>query len=162
MPFLLRNLTLNPGDEEAALRALVALKIGVRESEITSLALVRKGVDARKKGRIKLVYTVQFALSDESRVTVGGDLSRLEAAPGARCPQLASAAGIVIGGMGPAGLFTALRLAEYGLTATVLERGRPVDERARDVAHLRRGTRVRRRADSRRGASRGRALAEHG
>ena len=54
MPFLLRNLTLNPGEGEGTLRPLVALKIGVRESEITSFALVRKGVDARKKGRIKL------------------------------------------------------------------------------------------------------------
>ena len=136
MPFLLRNLTLNPGEEEALLRPLVALKIGVRESEITGLTLVRKGVDARKKGRVKLVYTVRFALSDESRVGVGGDLSRLEEAPAASFPRLSRSGGIVIVGMGPAGLFAALRLAEYGLSGVVLERGRPVDERARDVARF--------------------------
>jgi len=136
MPFLLRNLTLNPDEEEAALRPLVALKIGVRESEITGLSLVRKGVDARKKGRIKLVYTVQFALKDESGLTVGGDLSRLAAVPPPVFPRLSGAGGIVIVGMGPAGLFAALRLAEYGLAGLVLERGRPVDERARDVARF--------------------------
>jgi uncharacterized protein len=136
MPFLLRNLTLNPGEEESTLRRQVALKLGVRESEITDLSLVRKGVDARKKGRIKLVYTVQFALRDESRVTTGGDLSRLEPAPQASFPRLSPAAGIVIVGMGPAGLFAALRLAEYGLSGVVLERGRPVEERARDVARF--------------------------
>jgi uncharacterized protein len=136
MPFLLRNMTLNPGDEEDTLRPLVAQKIGVRESEITSLTLVRKGVDARKKGRIKLVYTVQFALRDESRLTVGGDLSRLEAPIPPRFAKLAKSDGIVIVGMGPAGLFAALRLAEYGLSAVILERGRPVDERARDVSRF--------------------------
>ena len=40
---------------------------------------------------------------------------------------------IVIAGSGPAGLFTALRLAEYGLTATIIERGQPVEQRALDV-----------------------------
>jgi len=136
MPFLLRNLTLDPGEEESSLLPLVALKLGIRESEITSLALVRKGVDARKKGRIKLVYTVQFALKDESRLAAGGDLSRLEPQGEPRFARLARGPGIVIVGMGPAGLFTALRLAEYGLTAHVLERGREVDERARDVSRF--------------------------
>jgi uncharacterized protein len=136
MPFLLRNLTLNPGEEEAALRRLVAQKLGIREPEITSLSLVRKGVDARKKGRIKLVYTVQFALADESQLTVGGDLSRLDPAPAARFPQLPGAEGIVIVGMGPAGLFAALRLAEYGLSGIVLERGCPVEQRSRDVSRF--------------------------
>ncbi|HBG07756.1 MAG: hypothetical protein A2075_10625 [Geobacteraceae bacterium GWC2_58_44] len=136
MPFLLRNLTLNPGEEESSLRPLVALKLGVRESEITSLTLVRKGVDARKKGRIKLVYTVQFALRDESKLSAGGDLSRLEAPKPLRFPRLPGNSGIVIVGMGPAGLFAALRLAEYGLTALILERGRNVDQRARDVSRF--------------------------
>jgi len=40
---------------------------------------------------------------------------------------------IVIVGMGPAGLFAGLRLAEYGLHATFVERGRPVEDRVRDV-----------------------------
>jgi uncharacterized FAD-dependent dehydrogenase len=136
MPFLLRNLTLNPGEEESSLRPLVALTLGVRESEITSLALVRKGVDARKKGRIKLVYTVEFALKDESRITAGGDLSRLEPQAPQHFSRATRASDIVIVGMGPAGLFTALRLAEYGLTAVILERGRSVDERARDVSRF--------------------------
>jgi uncharacterized protein len=136
MPFLLRNLTLNPGEEESSLRPLVALRLGIRDSEITSLTLVRKGVDARKKGRIKLVYTVQFTLRDESRVPVGGDLSRLEAAGEPQFPRLSGNGGVVIVGMGPAGLFAALRLAEYGVTGVVLERGRSVDERARDVSRF--------------------------
>ena len=136
MPFQLRNLTLNPDEDESALRPLLATKLGIRESEITSLSLVRKGVDARKKGRIKLVYTVEFALCDESRLEAGGDLSRLEPRGELHFPPLAPKGGIVIVGMGPAGLFAALRLAEYGLTATLLERGCDVDQRARDVSRF--------------------------
>ena len=136
MPFQLCNLTLNPGEDESSLRLLVAQRLGIRESEITSLSLVRKGVDARKKGRIKLVYTVEFALRDESALTAGNDLSRLEPLPERSFPKLAPQAGIVIVGMGPAGLFAALRLAEYGVSATLLERGCEVDQRARDVARF--------------------------
>ena len=134
MPFLLLNLTLDPGMEDGSLRSLVAARLGIRDSEITSFSLVRKGVDARKKSAIKLVYTVQFALRDESRLEEGGDLSRVEPPREPRFPRLSGGGRIVIVGMGPAGLFAALRLAEYGLTAKLLERGRDVDRRASDVS----------------------------
>lgn len=136
MPFLIRNLTLNPGVEENALRPLAAAKLAVRESEITALTLVRKGVDARKKGAIKVVYTVQVTLADESRVRAGGDVTPVEPRVPLRLPRLQSPERIVIVGMGPAGLFAALRLAEYGLSARVLERGRDVDRRASDVSRF--------------------------
>ncbi|TSK06089.1 MAG: hypothetical protein FPO08_14825 [Geobacter sp.] len=136
MPFLLRNLTLSPGVEESALRPLAAAGLGVRESEITELTLVKKGVDARKKGAIKLVYTVRVSLADESRVKPKGDVTRVEPPAAPRFPRLSSSERIVIVGMGPAGLFAALRLAEYGLTARILERGRDVDRRAKDVSRF--------------------------
>jgi uncharacterized protein len=136
MPFLLRNLTLNPGEDESRLRALVARATGSAESDIVSLALVRKGVDARKKGRIKLVYSVEFALKDESRVRVGGDLTRVEPKSEQAFPKLTSQGEIVIVGMGPAGLFAALRLSRYGLKARLIERGRKVEERALDVSRF--------------------------
>lgn len=136
MPFLLRNLTLKPGDEESSLRPLAAAQLCVPESEITSLTLVRKGVDARKKGAVKLVYTVQVALKDETRVRLTDDLSRISPPTARQFPRLCAKKRIVIVGMGPAGLFAALRLAEYGLTALILERGRDVDRRAGDVSRF--------------------------
>ena len=43
-------------------------------------------------------------------------------------------------GSGPAGTFAALRLAEAGLTSTIVELGKPVQPRRRDLATLQRGT----------------------
>ena len=42
----------------------------------------------------------------------------------------------VVAGMGPAGLFAALLLAQAGQQPIVLERGAPVEERSRDVEHF--------------------------
>ena len=136
MPFQFRNLTLDPGQDESALRPLIASKLGLDEESIVSLTLVRKGVDARKKGRIKLVYTVEFTLAAGLCPELGGDLSLIERPVAPPLPRIPRTPGIVVVGMGPAGLFAALRLAEYGLTATLLERGREVDQRARDVSRF--------------------------
>ena len=46
---------------------------------------------------------------------------------------------VVIIGSGPAGTFAALRLAEAGVPATILERGKPVQPRRHDLAQLTRG-----------------------
>lgn len=140
MPFLLRNLTLQPGEDEERLLPAAARKIGLPPEALADFRIVRKAVDARKKPRVLLVYGVAFSLTDEARwsrllVRTAG----LEAIPEPAPLQFArigrpAADPVVIVGMGPAGLFCALRLAAHGIDATLLERGRPVEERVRDVA----------------------------
>jgi len=140
MSFLFRNLTLQPGQDEGSLAALAARCFGVDPATLLQFRILRKGVDARKKPRILLVYTVSFTVDDESAFW-----KRHHATPNfeqlpAEIPPLflkrTSADPIVIVGMGPAGLFCALRLAAYGIAATVIERGRPVEERVLDVARF--------------------------
>ncbi len=137
MPFLFRNLTLLPGESEELLLEKVAARFSLLRSDITHFAVVRKGIDARKKPQIKLVYTVEFGLKDEERFRGRGPDDRdLEYVAERKAPVFGKVRiqkRIVIAGMGPAGIFAALRLAEYGLTATVIERGKPVEERVKDV-----------------------------
>lgn len=140
MPFIYRNISLSPADGEDTLPTLVALQLGLPHDTLSGFRVVRKGVDARRKQRVKLVYTVSFMVDDEAvlrrRIASDSGLTDLEWRPDPQ-PQLyipvRSAQRIVIVGSGPAGLFTALRLAEYGLSATVIERGQPVEQRALDV-----------------------------
>jgi uncharacterized FAD-dependent dehydrogenase len=136
MPFLLRNLTLDLGESEDLLPGIVGARFCLQPGEITRFAVVRKGIDARKKPRIKRVYTVEFALADEEGFRSSHEGAGLEYVPERKPTIFQRVNGgkrAVIAGMGPAGLFTALRLAEYGLTATIIERGRPVEERLKDV-----------------------------
>ncbi|ACM21871.1 FAD-binding oxidoreductase, putative [Geotalea daltonii FRC-32] len=136
MPFLLRNLTLDLGESEEFLPAIVCARFSLQPEDITRFAIIRKGIDARKKPRIKLVYTIEFAVADEELFKLshqGGDLEYVAEKKPPVFERVACDKRIVIVGMGPAGLFAALRLAEYGLTATIVERGRPVEERLKDV-----------------------------
>ncbi|MBV5338300.1 MAG: FAD-dependent oxidoreductase [Deltaproteobacteria bacterium] len=135
MPFIYRNLCLTSHDSEENLPVLLAAKLSVPLSSVRNLRIIRKGIDARKKAQIKLVYTLSFSGDDVVRLCLGGDPA-LEWQEEKVVPVLAhlqSHKRIVIVGSGPAGLFAALRLAEYGLTATIIERGEPVEQRALSV-----------------------------
>jgi len=137
MPFIYRNLTISTHDGEENLPTLLAALIGLSVADLSDFRIVRKGVDARRKPHVKLIYTLSF-----STVKHAALLARLDRIPNLEWqaePQatvftpLRSAKRIIIVGSGPAGLFTALRLAHYGLTATIIERGQPVEQRALDV-----------------------------
>lgn len=137
MPFIYRNLAVSPHDGEENLLPLLAPLIGLAPADISDFRIVRKGIDARRKQRIKLIYTVSFMTVDQaallSRLTQIPDLE-WQAPPQATVfTPVRSEQRIIIVGSGPAGLFTALRLAQYGLTATIIERGQPVEQRALDV-----------------------------
>lgn len=138
MPFLLRNFALDFRIAEDDIQGRLLKRIRIAREDITAWRIVRKGLDARKKSSIRYVYTIAFSVRDEA-----GCLERFSSDPdivliedeetGCQFSRLSSRRRIVIAGMGPAGLFAAIRLVEYGLSPTIIERGRPVEERVRDV-----------------------------
>lgn len=138
MPFLLRNLALNPGEGDECLKGLLLARFSLDPDELACFRVVRKALDARKKSRIKFVYTIEFTLNDEAgfwrQHRHDPDIEIIQAKKQPHFPRLANERRIMIAGMGPAGIFAGLRLLEYGLTPTILERGRPVAERVKDIA----------------------------
>jgi uncharacterized FAD-dependent dehydrogenase len=137
MPFIYRNLTLSPDSAEEDLPALVAARIGISTADFITFQIVRKGVDARRKPRVKIIFTLAFSVSTtealRAKVAAITDLEWQEELQVTQHSPIVSQERIVIVGSGPAGLFAALRLAEYGLTATIIERGQPVEQRALHV-----------------------------
>jgi uncharacterized FAD-dependent dehydrogenase len=133
---------------EDALRPAIVARLGLRDADLASFTVFRRGYDARKKTAIVLIYTIDCALAvDESAVLArfAGDAHirptpdttyrfaghapagfYAEAGPGAR-PRP------VVVGFGPCGLFAALILAQMGLAPIVLERGKQVRERTKDT-----------------------------
>ena len=135
MPFIYRNLAISINDSEESLLLVLAAKLAVDVTVLNDIRIMRKAVDARKKQNIRLVYTLSFAANAAFHKKIGSDSSvewQSDEVPEVMAPVI-SPKQIVIVGSGPAGLFAALRLAQYGLTATIIERGEPVERRALTV-----------------------------
>lgn len=120
-------------------------KIGGRDFFIKEWEIVKESIDARDKNHIVRVYSVDFNVASRKnpkknlRLPSAGKL-RLEIAPDMRYVPAEPAEGAaplaarpVVVGLGPAGLFCGLILAQAGYRPLILERGKDVDRRHEDV-----------------------------
>lgn len=117
---------------EQQLKAFIVADKGLRANEVTAVRILKRSIDARQR-TIFVNLTV--------RVYVNEMPEKLEYVPTVYnnvegCPQ------VVVVGAGPGGLFAALRLIELGLRPVVIERGKDVRERKKDLARIGREQRV--------------------
>jgi uncharacterized FAD-dependent dehydrogenase len=140
VPLLIRNFALDFTTGEDTLLENPLRCLPIRPDEVTGWRLIRKALDARKKTSIRYVYTIELTVRNEAacleRLKHNPDVTTVEKEEPKPFPRTAAGKRIAIVGMGPAGLFAALRLSEYGLRADIYERGLPVEERVRSVEQL--------------------------
>lgn len=137
------DLSLPLDHDEAALRAEVLRRLGLREDGLASFSVVRRSHDARKRTDIRRIYSVDAVVRDEASVlrSVRHDV-RIGPAPDTRyrpvthAPQGGGASRPVIVGMGPCGLMAGLLLAQMGFRPILLERGKRVRDRTQDTWDL--------------------------
>ena len=111
---------------EQALRSWLADEYGFDVRTITAVRILRRSIDARQRTifvNLKVrVFINEQPADDAYQHTDYPDVSER--------PQ------VIVVGAGPGGLFAALRLIELGLRPIVLERGKDVHERKKDLAQI--------------------------
>ncbi len=130
------KLPLHHADE--ALPAAICRRLRVTPRDMIRFNVARRGHDARDKGNIQLVYSVDVTLKNEAAVLERFRRDRdVQRTPDTRyhmpsTPPAGAKRPVVIGA-GPCGLFAALILAQAGYRPIILERGKVVRERTQDT-----------------------------
>lgn len=120
------QLNLSPAEsaDDTVIRKKSTHLAGLTPDSISAIRVIKRSVDARKKD-IRVNLTVELY--------EGESFPPLEPF---RPKNVSGSKEVLIVGAGPAGLFAALRLIEAGMRPVILERGRDVSSRKRDIARI--------------------------
>ncbi|MBD2177542.1 NAD(P)/FAD-dependent oxidoreductase [Pseudanabaena sp. FACHB-1998] len=130
-----------------ALKLAILKKLQIEPAELISYSIFKRSHDARRKGEIAFVYILDVETTQEQKlrdrfskdphVMLTPDMSYryVAKAPEDFSDRLAnnSAQRPIVIGMGPAGMFAGLMLAQMGFRPLILERGKPVRDRTVDT-----------------------------
>ena len=124
---------------EGDIRAAILGRLRISADDLISHVIFKRSVDARKPSAILFTYTLDVTVNGEAAI-----LGRFKSDPHigiapdtsyhfvAQAPLNLSSRPVIIG-MGPAGLFAGLILAQCGFRPLILERGKVVRERTKDT-----------------------------
>ncbi len=126
----LDNLTFNPEYTLSDVYKKVASELKVKPQDVVEVVILKKSIDARRKPQVKIILSVAanvnncklrnltYVTPDNSGLSYNAKQSKLNP---------------VVIGFGPAGMFCALALAKMGLKPIVVEQGKCVEEREKQV-----------------------------
>ncbi|MEK0423255.1 MAG: hypothetical protein RLZ95_1165 [Bacteroidota bacterium] len=127
-----KNIQLRVKPEEAAnasvLISILATAIGQDQASITGYYILKQSIDARSRQQVWINLTI-LAFVNEPPSNRFEDKIEFPSLP-------QNAKEVIIIGAGPAGLFAALECIQLGIRPIVLERGKDVRSRRRDLAKL--------------------------
>ena len=134
----INEIKLSLDDSEDLLKSKAAKVLRINEKYITRLTIFKKSVDARKKDDVHFTYSVEVEITlDEEQIVSKCKSNKVmlvkpykyELPANNRKSQFRP----IIVGFGPAGMLAGVILAEAGLRPIILERGKDIDSRQKDV-----------------------------
>lgn len=133
----INNMELHLEEEKEDLVRKTAKMLKISEEEIREIRIVKESVDARKEP-LKFVYSILVRTEREQEVLRKArhrNVSFYEEKEPEKVVPGSEKLGVrpVVVGLGPSGLFTALKLAEEGYRPLVIERGQEIEKRDRAV-----------------------------
>ncbi len=126
------KMPINHNDDD--LKKAVENMLDINKKEFKSFEITGQAIDARNKNNIIYVYSVDIALINEDKYKDFPNVRKMEKSEYiVEKVELKNRKRPVIVGSGPSGLFAALILAEAGLKPIIIEQGKKVEERQKDV-----------------------------
>lgn len=108
-------------------------KRGIKRDNIERIEHIKRSIDSRKKSDIKFVYNLELTLKKTIKVDEKSGFSIPKPIEEIKRTPKKDMGKVAVIGTGPAGLFAALRLCEYGYEPLIFERGEMVDDRDRSI-----------------------------
>lgn len=123
------SLRIRPADllDENAVKIAISQELGIKKNTISGYYLLKKSLDARSR-------TIWYNLT--LNVFIDEPFKNRAIMPTLLQDVHNAAHSVIVVGAGPAGLYAALELIEQGVKPIVLERGKNVRDRRRDLAQL--------------------------
>lgn len=122
------ELTLTPSEafDEVLLQSALVEKLQIHDPTQVKLIPLKRSIDARSR-QVRVNLQVEIVPIREFKSTISYRKDY---------PNVSNADPVIIVGAGPAGLFAAIRLIEAGVKPIILERGKDVQTRRRDIAAI--------------------------
>ena len=122
------NLVLSPEEaaNESVIKTIAAKQLHIPENNITFIKIIKRSIDARSRN-IKINLKIDIYINEQ--IPAEPDFKTNYSNVSSKTP-------VIVIGAGPAGLFAALQLIENGFKPIVIERGKTVKDRRRDLAAI--------------------------
>jgi uncharacterized protein len=138
MPIKINNIVLSIDENIEELKIKVEKKLNISQEQFKSFRIVKESIDARKKNAIKINYSVEVTCENEENIVrkaKDNDIRIQEKNYNAEFQfgtKKMNERPIIVG-MGPAGLFAGLLMAQKGYRPIIIERGEDVDKRTESI-----------------------------
>ena len=115
---------------------VIANTLNIRKSQVKNVKIAKKAVDARRKNKVhfNMGFTFEYVDEDQLLKTHSKQVSKVKEYHYDKLTPNNQT--IMVVGSGPAGLFCAYNLARSGQKVILIEQGKCVDERKKDIKEL--------------------------
>lgn len=138
MSIRINNISISIEEDLCNLKKKVAKNLKLSISDISSFKIIKESIDARKKDFIKFNYALEIECDDELKVVnrvndkdvkIQEEKYKEDLKFGTKKMEHRP----IIIGMGPAGIFAGLLMAQKGYKPIIIERGEKVEERTNTI-----------------------------
>ena len=129
----INNIKIKENLEEEEIFKIVLKKEKLDKNDIKQISIHKKSIDARKKDDIHYNYSVNIILKDKNKENKYVKVKETEGIFININKNEKNNKRPIIIGTGPAGMFAALTFIKYGIKPIIIEQGKKVDDRVKDI-----------------------------